>query len=641
MSPATPSSRKFQQYTFNVVNSPFGKQALTGGHHASFDESMETPTSSMVYINSQLQAHGFSRRPINLSGMEIRDQEILVRCLFSMLHQRSDDLTHFETLSTAHRTLSYDHERLVKMHKQLVEETARAESKEQHAKSLMSGAQQALKDEQTSHKQTKEEAQKARTALAFVRSQAQHDIKKRDAEIARTLERWQKLSNDQAKIMSTRSGLTCLNAPQRPGSVKPSEPSDYFQQTIEEMDDARSRLIAENDAFRRVLIKIAVNVESAITDLSPSQGRTDLTRINPTTFFEPAQPTAYTQVTSHASTAQSKVSHLLLELRDLVDQVKQDGLKVSKAGERSAQQPANGEKVKAMEEELETIRAQLEERQEFLRNFIEQSNAALEAASATTKTSSLSGPSSSSGEERGEGDGGDDLGLIQEELIRQKKELEEERKKFTEAAVKLGQERTEIELERIAFLEEKRALKLEQMLSDLPPTPPQPNFHPPKTTTYATSSPSRSKTYSSSSSSSSPRKPKSSSRSPSKQSSHHHHHTSLARRAVLSSVYSSLPAVSSPLRTGVIMEGSKSNGKGKKEKAVGSEGISSDAVEGRVKSNGDRQREGSNRGESGGGERRRHSVKGLGTPTKKRGEQHRIRTTSSKSQENEKEREQL
>lgn len=104
-------------------------------------------------------------------------------------------------------------------------------------------------------------------------------------------------------------------------------------------------------------------------------------------------------------------------------------------------------------------------------------------------------------------------------------------------------------LERIAFLEEKRALKLDEMLADLPPTPPQPDvFSKPRTN--LPSSPSRTR-------SSSPRKPK---HLLSPKPSHH----SLARRAVLSSVYSTVPTVSSPL----------SQGKGK-AKAVG--GFSSDA----------------------------------------------------------------
>lgn len=91
-----------------------------------------------------------------------------------------------------------------------------------------------LKEEQESHKRCREESQKARTALAFVRNQAQvsstcshigHraradrspsrlqvDIKRREAETARTLERWQKLVTDQSKLITSRSGLTCVNS---------------------------------------------------------------------------------------------------------------------------------------------------------------------------------------------------------------------------------------------------------------------------------------------------------------------------------------------------------------------------------------------------------------------------------------------
>lgn len=148
---------------------------------------------------------------------------------------------------------------------------------------------------------------------------------------------------------------------------------------MEEMDDTRSRLIAENDSFRRVILKIAVNVKSALIDLSPSTprpvslspsllfssdlgistetmcaddcaGSKDHDRINPTTFFESTEPTACTAVTSHAFAAQSKISHLLLDLRDLVEVVKREGIELAKNG--SAERQVDMEKVRGLEEEL-------------------------------------------------------------------------------------------------------------------------------------------------------------------------------------------------------------------------------------------------------------------------------------------------
>lgn len=90
--------------------------------------------------------------------------------------------------------------------------------------------------------------------------------------------------------------------------------------------------------------------------------------------------------------------------------------------------------------------------------------------------------------------------LAAERLERMKAELDEERKKFTDAAVKLGKEKAALEVkiqylhpmhllmielykaEHLRFLEEKRSWQVEQMLSDLPPTPveaSQPEPHPP------------------------------------------------------------------------------------------------------------------------------------------------------------------
>ena len=72
-------------------------------------------------------------------------------------------------------------------------------------------AQTALKLEQESHRKTRDEVAKARTALAFVRTQAAHDLKRKESETNRVLDRWQKASSELAKQQSSRSGLTLVN----------------------------------------------------------------------------------------------------------------------------------------------------------------------------------------------------------------------------------------------------------------------------------------------------------------------------------------------------------------------------------------------------------------------------------------------
>ena len=91
---------------------------------------------------------------------------------------------------------------------------------------------------------------------------------------------------------------------------------------------------------------------------------------------------------------------------------------------------------------------------------------------------------SSSRNARNELDDGDDTDPL--ELTKKKELLEEERRKFTEAGVRLGQERRQLEVsftsnfspvpmsvqvERQSFLEEQRKADVEAMLALLPPTP--------------------------------------------------------------------------------------------------------------------------------------------------------------------------
>ena len=65
-----------------------------------------------------------------------------------------------------------------------------------------------------------------------------------------------------------------------------------------------------------------------------------------------------------------------------------------------------------------------------------------------------------------------------EEMSKEKKrlraeleELEEDRRNLTEAALKLGRERAALEIQRLEFLEDRRAWDVKKMIDDLPPSP--------------------------------------------------------------------------------------------------------------------------------------------------------------------------
>lgn len=70
-----------------------------------------------------------------------------------------------------------------------------------------------LKQEQDIHKLTRSDLLKSRTALSFVRNQSQHESKKKDIQLERTLQYWQKLSSDNSRVLNTNvhTGMLVLN----------------------------------------------------------------------------------------------------------------------------------------------------------------------------------------------------------------------------------------------------------------------------------------------------------------------------------------------------------------------------------------------------------------------------------------------
>jgi len=56
-------------------------------------------------------------------------------------------------------------------------------------------------------------------------------------------------------------------------------------------------------------------------------------------------------------------------------------------------------------------------------------------------------------------------------LHAEREELEEDRRNLTEAALKLGRERAALEVQRLEFLEDRRAWDVKKMIDDLPPSP--------------------------------------------------------------------------------------------------------------------------------------------------------------------------
>ncbi|KAG1737211.1 Afadin and alpha-actinin-binding-domain-containing protein [Suillus lakei] len=452
---ATP--RRLVHWALDVSISDFGSPCS----EATSTDSVAS-TSSLEYINSQIVAHGFTHSPgISFEGLSNSDTDQLARCLLAMLSQRVNDMSRAEDLSTSLRTLSYDHERLMGMHRSATEKAANAEREMNVYKSRLATASKTLAASESAHKQTSAELQRTRSSLIALRATHSTEIKKKEKDVERIIEKWSKLSDMQTKLSTSSSGLTfrCGNADVVNGFETLGKGKGYLEIALEQAESARASLTDETLALQRLVVNVANRLQSVLHELrclvSPCDEEPAIITHN--ALFPLTPPNA----------ANDKLSTLFSSAHGILDDISERLL------QRAAAPPApDYTKVSdALENQrlqgiIEDLRSELDEARKLHERHVAETQALLmQIASQASSTDHYPRDESVELMTQPERD------LAAERLERMKTELDEERRKFTNAAVKLGNEKAALEAERIQFLEEKRSWHVEQMLSDLPPTP--------------------------------------------------------------------------------------------------------------------------------------------------------------------------
>ncbi|KAG2345803.1 hypothetical protein BDR05DRAFT_988455 [Suillus weaverae] len=456
MMAATP--RKLVHWAFDVSISDFGSPCS----EATSSDSVAS-TSSLEYINSQLVAHGFTHSPgLSFDGLSNSDTDQLARCLLAMLSQRVNDMSRAEDLSTSLRTLSYDHERLMGMHRSATEKAANAEREMNVYKSRIATASKTLAASESAHKQTSAELQRTRSSLIALRATHSAEIKKKEKDVERIIEKWSKLSDMQTKLSTSSSGLTfrCGNADVVSGSETLGKGKGYLEIALEQAESARASLADETLALQRLVVNVANRLQSVLHELrclvSPCDEEPSI--ITHSVLFPLTHPNA----------ANDKLSTLFSSAHSVLDDIS-ERLSQRAAASTAPDYTKTSDTLenKRLQGIIDELRLELDEANKLHERHVAETQALLmQIASQTSSTERAPRDESIEFMTQPERD------LAAERLERMKTELDEERRKFTNAAaVKLGKEKAALETERTQFLEEKRSWHVEQMLSDLPPTP--------------------------------------------------------------------------------------------------------------------------------------------------------------------------
>ncbi|KAI0664322.1 Afadin and alpha-actinin-binding-domain-containing protein [Cubamyces menziesii] len=460
----TATPKKIVHWALNTSLSDLGSPFSEAGSSDSC-----TSTSSLQYINSQLIAHGFTHGSgLSLDGLAKEDADKVVKCILGMLSQRIDDMSRTEELTTKLRTLSYDHERLTSMHKAETEKAANAEREMNLHKSRLNATLKSLQSSENAHKHTTAELQRTRTTLHALRATHQTEIKKLDKEKERMVDRWSKLSDAQLKIGSLRAGLTCANLDVVEASdVKlRGKGQTFLDVALEQAETARKELLEQNRKLRGVLLSAANELQSVLYAVRTA-GDTEPTDEPSPLSFSTLFPNPPTEA------AEETFSSMFRSIRESLAQRADGCATPCKCSHTASSSPGHADtrakesaEIERLQAVVNKLRLELEEAQkqaaasaaqvqELFDRFAEEQNASKHPTEDMSMDLMIA---PARDEER-------------QRLDERFKELEEERHRFTEAAVRLGKEKAALEAERLKFLEEKRSWQVDMMLAELPPTP--------------------------------------------------------------------------------------------------------------------------------------------------------------------------
>jgi hypothetical protein len=175
-----------------------------------------------------------------------------------------------------------------------------------------SASLRSLQASENVQKQSALELQRTRTLLQGIRASTQAELRKKEKESERIVERWQKIADLQAKLGATQSGIKCANATVVDGVQAVGKGQGFLDIALEQAEQARSHLSDENLFLRKLVLKAVNELHSLLhkarrilpgdctaeeasfffCDLCAELKRLQTTSFTMTAFFAPSSPSA-------------------------------------------------------------------------------------------------------------------------------------------------------------------------------------------------------------------------------------------------------------------------------------------------------------------------------------------------------------
>jgi len=130
-------------------------------------------------------------------------------------------------------------------------------------------AARSLQSSESSHKQTTAELQRTRTSLQALRATHAAELKKKEKEIERMVEKWTKLVESQAKSSTASLGMVVrgANAEVASGMELLGKGKGYLEVALEHAESSRKELLDETTRLRRLILVSANRLQSMIHEI--------------------------------------------------------------------------------------------------------------------------------------------------------------------------------------------------------------------------------------------------------------------------------------------------------------------------------------------------------------------------------------
>ena len=127
----------------------------------------------------------------------------------------------------------------------------------------------ALQSSETNHKQTTTDLQRLRSTVQGIRTTHAMELKRKEKEVERMVEKWVKLADSQQRVSAASSGISFYgaNAEVVSGSDDVGKGKSYLEVALEHAETSRAELFADSTRLRRLTVVSANRLQLLIHNI--------------------------------------------------------------------------------------------------------------------------------------------------------------------------------------------------------------------------------------------------------------------------------------------------------------------------------------------------------------------------------------